>query len=628
MIVRTALRAARGALALVLAAAVATGGSAFAADDDPESLALEDDYIGFTLTDYGSNFIEPGGSIVVGGIVTNDSLEMVAGLEVTISVSSSPFDSRDQLSAWESGQSDVPTHVVGRSSVGGPAGIPAKGTVQTFSVAPTSDLGFAAGIWGVYGVNVSVTRDGVALRTIRTFATWLDVPVESMPTTVIASVTGAPTRAAALLQAASRPEVSLLVDPTSLGSDSVGPSIDARDTFLLPAGHVDVASLAYGDQVGLLSLALTRAIQDRTEGTPWIAVVPQADPTTVSFARQLGAFALLLDPASAAGPSYPLAEATSGATLVRPDPGLSLVLARSGPTDPTSVARVLAESAMFAVESDFAPVIVAPGSGWVVGGDDGSPVLDALLDAPWVDPLTLTDLLASFPAERVEADERPPADEAIPTGVLAHAARALEGAAHVAHATPDATGLLGGAEAALLHSFSYEGRRNPEERAAAIDEAVSALNEIRRAVHVAGADELNLISSSAELPVTVRNDLDADVTVTVFAVSSSPILRIVERPAITIPAASELQVLIPVTAVSSANITVSVTLQDDVGHVLAASSDLNVRVRAQWGDVFTAVVGGGFAVLLVAGAIRTIRRGRAKTRGTPQPEPVAAHEGR
>lgn len=67
---------------------------------------------------------------------------------------------------------------------------------------------------------------------------------------------------------------------------------------------------------------------------------------------------------------------------------------------------------------------------------------------------------------------------------------------------------------------------------------------------------------------------------------------------------------IPVHAVGSGNVDVDVVLYSPSGAVVGTGGDMQVRVRADWETVGTAVVAGVLVVLLVIGLIRTARRGR------------------
>ena len=53
------------------------------------------------------------------------------------------------------------------------------------------------------------------------------------------------------------------------------------------------------------------------------------------------------------------------------------------------------------------------------------------------------------------------------------------------------------------------------------------------------------------------------------------------------------------------------------GTVVAAPAEMNVRVRAGWETVGTAIIGGLLVLLLVGGIVRTVRRGRSAHRMEP-----------
>jgi hypothetical protein len=128
------------------------------------------------------------------------------------------------------------------------------------------------------------------------------------------------------------------------------------------------------------------------------------------------------------------------------------------------------------------------------------------------------------------------------------------------------------------------------------------------------------VSSSGNVPVTVRNDLETGVAVVVVMTSRSPSLIIDAQPVATVPAGTEQTVLVPITAVSSGDVLVTVALRSEDGATLAVAETLKVRVRAEWGNVATGVATAALVILLVAGVWRTIRRGRRDTRTGPSHE--------
>lgn len=117
--------------------------------------------------------------------------------------------------------------------------------------------------------------------------------------------------------------------------------------------------------------------------------------------------------------------------------------------------------------------------------------------------------------------------------------------------------------------------------------------------------------------MTVRNELDVPVTVRVAMMSRSPILLTKDHPTATIEAGAEVTVLVPVTAVSNGDVNVTVALRNEEGQTVTVAETLRVKVRAQWGNAATGIFTAGLVVLLIAGIIRTARRGRKDTRVRP-----------
>ncbi len=178
----------------------------------------------------------------------------------------------------------------------------------------------------------------------------------------------------------------------------------------------------------------------------------------------------------------------------------------------------------------------------------------------------------------------------------------------------------------MLESLSYEGRADPDARSDLIARALAGIDDLVGQVSLPTGSSLNLISTSGSVPITVSNDLDVDITVVVVFETRSPNLIPRENPTITLASQTSEQVLIPVTAISSANVTAFVHLTDVDGHRLTRDTAVKLRVRADWGTAFTAIVGGGALMLLVGGFWRTARRGKRNTRGEPGTEPDAQDE--
>ena len=121
---------------------------------------------------------------------------------------------------------------------------------------------------------------------------------------------------------------------------------------------------------------------------------------------------------------------------------------------------------------------------------------------------------------------------------------------------------------------------------------------------------INLIDSSAHLPVRVSNDTSQPAKVTIHLRPSRSLLRSKGDTTAVIPANSQTTVMVPVNAVGSGDIDVKVSMKNALGQPVGSSSTVHMRVRANWESWFTWGLGSVFSVLMVAGIIRTVHRGR------------------
>jgi hypothetical protein len=135
-----------------------------------------------------------------------------------------------------------------------------------------------------------------------------------------------------------------------------------------------------------------------------------------------------------------------------------------------------------------------------------------------------------------------------------------------------------------------------------------------------------VVSSEADLPVTVANDLGQAVNVVVSLQPRSPRLVPEGTVAVHIPAQSRQRVALPVKAVANGDTEVVVTVRAPDGAPLGSPVTVPVRVRADWETRGILVAGGLLALVLVVGLVRTIRRGGRRGGGgvDPDSDPVEA----
>jgi hypothetical protein len=262
-------------------------------------------------------------------------------------------------------------------------------------------------------------------------------------------------------------------------------------------------------------------------------------------------------------------------------------------------------------------VVVAPGDGWVVDGTQPSLAVETLLSAPFVTSRALTTALSDPDRPSLDLPDNLPSDADAGSEQAVGAVSALDRLDVMATAADTPSTMVVDAKRAVFAAMSLADRADPERRAEEFAEAALQAETVINSIGVTSGNTLNLVSSSGDVPLTVRNNLDVAVTVRVAMMSRSPVLVTKAQPTVTVEAGSETTVLIPVTAVSNGDVDVTVALRNEEGQTVAVAETLRVKVRAQWGNAATGIFTFGLVVLLIAGIVRTARRGRKDTRVLP-----------
>lgn len=426
-----------------------------------------------------------------------------------------------------------------------------------------------------------------------------------------------------------------------------------RDVLALPYLDPDLAALAHADAAELAQVAVDLAASGdgtaavlgtlpRTD-VAWPAdEVPDVD--TVALAARTGASAVVTGPDALQprGVGYSptavgrVATPAGEVTAIVPDRTLSDLLtdpalvartdagpdAEDVPTPTPAVAaqRILAETAVIARErdGDVRHLLATTPRTWDPRVATADAELDALEAAPWVTLSPVSGLLGT-PDPGV-GREPLPASRTVPEELAPSLVTALQesrtATAELSTAVADPAALLAGFDQELLAPTSVAWRADPAGRAGVVA-AVLDDGATRRAgleVQPPGS-VVNLIAESGPIPLTVVNDLTQDVVVTVRLRPRSACLVPEDEPTVTVAAGSELAVRIPVRAVASCDVQVEADLLSGAGAVVAEPATFEVRVRADWENVGTAVVAALLGVGLVIGIVRTVHRGQTARRG-------------
>jgi hypothetical protein len=415
--------------------------------------------------------------------------------------------------------------------------------------------------------------------------------------------------------------------PGQLADRVVGAVSAGKTVYALPYQDLDVAMLAQAqpDQaVGALSAAGDLGAIALRQALGEVAAA-QVQTNLAWASRPLSGAEM--EAIAAAGPSAILAAPNQ---LAVPPPGAvqrapgSLVVAfndaaLSGALTASSFNlaenRILAESAFTALraqaDAQAASLVVALPRGWAPL--DGGRLLQTLADAPWVRPTPLAALVnepgADAP-ELVGAQTWPGPPKADLAALLdrlgqdvAFASLTGKPEEYLARALPP---LL-----VPLSNTTREGSARAKAAQTALADAATAL----RPLQVVAGSELNLISEDGMVPVVVENQSNAAVNgLVVRLTAQTTAIRVGQDAALDLRPGQSATARVPVHALANGVFKVRVDLLDPDGAAVAPPATMTMRVRAEWENVGTAVVGAALGLVLVLGVVSTARKRRRARR--------------
>ncbi|STY89607.1 DUF6049 family protein [Mobiluncus holmesii] len=172
--------------------------------------------------------------------------------------------------------------------------------------------------------------------------------------------------------------------------------------------------------------------------------------------------------------------------------------------------------------------------------------------------------------------------------------------------SPDGT-IWAGKSAARQQTPAPHSPQTEEPAPNTIDPDISAA--IIDLINSQPASVINLIDKSAQLPISVSNGWDQAVSVRLKLTPSDTRLQFNPVETLTIAPHSIGQFRIPVKAVGSGDVQVTVQLTNPAGQSIGAAETIQVRVRAEWESTGTYIVAGLLAFVLVFGIVRRIVKG-------------------
>jgi hypothetical protein len=460
-----------------------------------------------------------------------------------------------------------------------------------------------------------------------------------------------------LLQATAEHEsVSWAVDPALLRQVSAGSRADRawsdalttagadREVLRLPWGDPDLAALAHSGRSGSTDL-LSQALASSTAATDELLTGSSSllwgsntvlDQDTAELAAAQGDGAALVAgtgsmPSSDSGTaSAPATVQTDGGavTALIPDTQLSELLTdpdavQAGSSPAVAAQRMLAETAVIARGDDSGGsyVLITTPRDWSPQSSAADAQLTALESAPWVQSTSISELVAAQAAGEVTSSTRadlPQTErdsaELTPAWVNALATQ-WESAEDFASVVEDPTTLLRGLDTDVLAPLSVAWRADADGRAAAVEAAIAQATARQSGLSVLLNEQFTVISSSSQITVNVRNELDQDATVRVELRPQKGCLETTRSPLVPVAADSETPVVLTLRATANCDVDVDVSLIAENGRELSTPQTISLRVAPTIESVGTIVIGALLAAGLAFGIYRTVRRGQTTRRG-------------
>ncbi|MFT3944042.1 MAG: DUF6049 family protein [Ancrocorticia sp.] len=238
--------------------------------------------------------------------------------------------------------------------------------------------------------------------------------------------------------------------------------------------------------------------------------------------------------------------------------------------------------------------------------------LTALMAAPWITPTTVSEMLKLEPTYL----EREPlaATNAPKTSITHSQLGILNQAAHTmsryAALSSEPATLMDPTRAAIGRVQALAWRADPAGRKSQVSNISGTADAMLTKLQVLPSSTINIISQATELPVRVSNDLPVPVTVSIRLDSYDNRLKQTKPVEVTLQPHQSTAIPIPVEARGSGNIQASIRLVDAAGEEVGTGQILEIRVRADWETMGTAIIAALFGAVLLFGVVKSLRRGK------------------
>lgn len=512
--------------------------------------------------------------------------------------------------------------------------------------------------WGPYGVEVRAfsSADTFAMPQDHSLLLWYPPGAQGeVALNFLLPGSAQPGALAALLQHA-RDGVTLALTPPQVKALSSGPQEDSVEAVVLPAQRADLSMLASLDQMALYKIASASRyapVEKENEGEEQDSENAQSRSTKGDDSNALLVEGVIV--VSDGWMSRAVLQTAGEDAVLSPPNGLALTATPS--STPSSKTRVSATDGSTVAAALPQPDAVTVIDSWSELGELFSPSsadasaldlrqeiraitsfvatdeepdkrylwvnlpstadataleerLGAALDAPWVEPVTLQQILdgPTSVVPRVPVEDATHGDFRVISDLMKKLDAAVCLAQSVVGASLDSSDILDEETATILYPTAAG--ISLDERTVRVKESVETLNDKFDIIEVAPTRTVNVMNSDADFPVTLSNRGEFPVTVEVALETSDVRLQSNQWVEVTVPTKGSIIAQIPVAAVGSGDVSARVVARTPDGMILDASQEIDVRVRAGLEDALTWIVAGIVGILFVIGLVRTLRKGR------------------
>jgi len=261
-------------------------------------------------------------------------------------------------------------------------------------------------------------------------------------------------------------------------------------------------------------------------------------------------------------------------------------------------------------QSQHAAIAALKRSGDVDSVSRLNSTLGALQALPWIRTQGLSDLAVIPPVDSALISQSEPPERLAAVRELLLKNDAVNGFATIAEepavvTEPSVRGIMATLAAGLVGDERWPGR---------VDQSLAAMGAVLASVRVSTDSDINMIGTTATLPVAIENALATPVTVVITADPRNNSISIEAPVTVKIESRAQAVALFSAEAqVSTGSVLVDTALSSVAGVPVGTARALRVNVRADWEAVGLIAFGAVFVGLVVAGVIRTVRR--RETRG-------------